>query len=298
MKFRNAGNCSRINRVMGCRRHPELLHLYISRDLPRTGVPGLRFPLFVLGCTITALLLLSPPAVAADDTARIGAPIVSRYLQAIENQKEHPQSVLMEVSIDADIPRLKKTGKLHAFRFISRLGKIVYSLVRFEGDNLVKKEVIGQYLRAESEAKEQHSAALALTPENYKFRYQETAKYNDRTAFVFQVTPKKNRVGTYKGELWLDSETYLPLREWGVLAKNPSVFLKNVYFVRDYAIYKGIQVPRRLISNVDTRLVGAANLTIWFDNFRVGAAEPAGQTQITSTHDGDTGAAGDGISAH
>ena len=110
---------------------------------------------------------------------------------------------------------------------------------------------------------------------NYKFKYQGVTNYADRVAYVFQVTPRQKRVGLYKGELWIDRDTYLPLREWGELTKNPSVFLKNVYFVRDYAICDGVSVPRRLISDISTRLFGKAHLTIWYKNFSVGDATTA-----------------------
>lgn len=176
----------------------------------------------------------------------------------------------MEVDIDANIPRLKKSGRMQAWRFISRLGQITYRVLRFEGDNTVKKDVIARYLAAEQEARKQYPAALAITPDNYRFKYKGTSDYAGRTAHVFQLTPKQKRVGLFKGEIWIDSETYLPLREWGEMVKNPSVFLRNVYFVRDYYIQDGLAVPRRILSDVSTRLVGRVHLTIWFDQVVTG----------------------------
>jgi hypothetical protein len=63
------------------------------------------------------------------------------------------------------------------------------------------------------------------------------------------------------------------------------VFLKNVYFVRDYYIWEGRSIPRRIISDVTTRLVGKAQLTIWFNNYAMGelAQSPVaadGQAQV------------------
>lgn len=186
----------------------------------------------------------------------------------------------MQVEIDAQIPRLKKTGRMLAWRFISRLGQITYRILRFEGDNTVKKDVIARYLAAEEKAKAELSTdELAITPRNYRFRYKGTTPYGDRTAYVFQVTPKQKRLGLFRGELWIDTETYLPLREWGEMVKNPSVFLKNVYFVRDYYIQDGMAVPRRLLSDISTRLVGKVQMTIWFDHVVVG--EQA-RTQISA----------------
>lgn len=196
--------------------------------------------------------------------------VVNQYVLAVQAQQARSADAAMQVEIDARIPRLKKTGRLQALRFISRLGQITYRVLRFEGDGTVKKDVIARYLAAEQEARTQYSAALAVTPENYRFKYKGTADYAGRTAYVFQVTPKQKRVGLFKGEIWIDAQTYLPLREWGEMVKNPSVFLKNVYFVRDYYIQNGMAVPRRVLSDVSTRLVGKVQLTIWYDHFTEG----------------------------
>jgi hypothetical protein len=208
------------------------------------------------------------PALSASDANT--SQIVSSYLHAMQAGQQHPQAVSMDVDIDANLPRLKKHGRLHALRFITKLGKIIYERPRYEGDNTVKKEVIARYLQAETQAKTDYSNSLGITPANYKFKYKGITDYAGRPAYVLQLNPRHKRVGLFKGELWVDKETYLPLREWGELVKNPSVFLKSVYFVRDYYIADGISVPRRMISNVETRLVGKAQLTVWFDNFKIG----------------------------
>jgi len=176
----------------------------------------------------------------------------------------------MQVEIDAEIPRLKKSGRLQALRFITRLGEITYRILRFEGDETVKKDVIARYLAAEQKARAEHGEDIAVTPANYKFRYKGTTDYAGRTAYVFHVTPKQKRLGLFRGEIWIDSVTYLPLREWGEMVKNPSVFLKNVYFVRDYYIRDQVALPRRVLSDVNTRLVGKVRLTIWYDHVVTG----------------------------
>jgi hypothetical protein len=226
---------------------------------------------------LLALALVVAPVWADDPVPPAGeaaTEILDRYLAAVETQKNNPRPVSMEIDIDGAIPRLKKQGRLHALRFMTRVGQIVYHALRYEGDNTVKKELIARYLEAEKKARSDYSGSLAITHANYKFKYKGTTDYVGRTAHVFQLQPKKKRVGLFKGELWVDAATYLPLREWGELVRNPSVFLKNVYFVRDYHIQDGMSVPRRIISNVDTRIVGRANLTIWFDRYNT-AVEPA-----------------------
>ena len=210
------------------------------------------------------------------------AGVIDRYVTAIQLQESRPQAVSMDVDMDADLPQLKKHGRFHAFRFMSKVGQIFYDKRRFEGDGTIKKEVIGRYLQAEKDAKSEYGAAAAVTPANYKFKYQGMTDYAGRPAYVFHVDPRKKQLGLYKGELWIDKETGLPLRQWGELVRNPSMFLKSVYFVRDYEIYDGVSVPRRLISNVSTRLFGKAHLTIWYENVRLGESSAAAATAQTA----------------
>ncbi len=219
----------------------------------------------------------SAPAGDPSPGALSGAEILQRYVEAMRAQASHPQDLSMEVDMDAKLPRLKKQGRLHALRFITRVGQIFYPQrnMNYEGDSTIKKEVIARYLQAEKEARTEDSGSLAVTPDNYKFKFKGGGDYAGTPAWVYQVTPKRKQLGLFKGELWIDQRTFLPLREWGELAKNPSVFLKNVYFVRDYVITDGISLPRRLISDIQTRLVGHAQLVIWYDKVKIGAPASA-----------------------
>ena len=175
----------------------------------------------------------------------------------------------MDVEIAASLPRLKKQGKLHALRHISALGRITYDKLRFEGDGTIKNQVIARYLTAEAESQKDQSPSIAVTPENYKFKYKGRSRIDEHDIHIFQVTPRQKRQGLFRGEVWIDAGTYLRVQESGYLVKNPSIFLKKVAFVRKYEIRNGISVPRQVQSIVDTRLVGRAELTIDFSNFSV-----------------------------
>jgi negative regulator of sigma E activity len=127
--------------------------------------------------------------------------------------------------------------------------------------------VIERYLTAENEAQQDESEALAITPANYKFQYKGQNQIEGRTIHVFQVTPKKKLRGLFKGEVWIDAATYLPVQESGYLIKSPSIFVKKVAFVRKFEIRDGVSVPLQVQSTVDTRLFGKAELTVDFTNF-------------------------------
>ncbi len=178
--------------------------------------------------------------------------------------------------MSASLPRLKKQGRLHALRRISALGRITYEMLRFEGDNTVKNQVIVRYLTAEAEAQRQQAPAIAVTPANYKFKYKGQGQLDGRPVHIFDVAPRKKRQGLFKGQIWIDAATYLRVLETGYLVKNPSIFLKRVAFVRRYEIRDGFSVPRQVQSVVDTRLVGKAELTIDFSNFSIDSEKRAG----------------------
>lgn len=219
--------------------------------------------LFIFGACLAA----APPDIPEQ--------IVQNYCVAIKDQEHLAHDASMDVQIEAALPKLKKYGRLHALRHISALGRVTYERLFFEGDGTVKNQVIARYLAAEVEAQKDQSPSLAVTPENYKFKYRGQSELQGRSSYVFQVTPKKKRVGLFKGEVWIDATTYLRVREEGYLVKNPSIFLKKVAFVRRYEIRDGISVPLQVQSVVDTRLVGKAELTIDFSNFSVDAPTQA-----------------------
>lgn len=221
----------------------------------------------VLGGTALAGPLVTPPET-----------IVENYCAATHDQEQSLRNVSMDVEIEASLPKLKKQGRLHALRHISALGRITYEHLFFEGDGTIKSQVIARYLTAEVEAQKNQAPSLAVTPSNYKFKYKGNRVFEDRETYVFQVTPKKKRVGLFKGELWIDAATYLRVQESGYLVKSPSIFLKRVAFSRSYEIRDGISVPRQVQTVVDTRLVGKAELTIAFSNFSVDAPQPTSVT--------------------
>lgn len=212
---------------------------------------------FVLPAAVSAADFLAEPSVSQD--------VLNRYVAASQAQQLRLQGMSMEVAISAEVPKLHKTGRMHALRHISRLGKITYDALRFEGDNTVKKEVIARYLAAETGAADTKN--VPVTPEFYKFKYKGLTERDGQSVHVFQLTPKKKSTATFKGELWLDPETFLTVRESGRLAKSPSVFIRSFDFVRTYQIRDGVALPLQTSGIVNTRLWGKAEMKIDFSNY-------------------------------
>jgi hypothetical protein len=211
-------------------------------------------------------------AFSADAPALPPETIVQNYCAATQ-QAFGGKAASMEIEIHASLPSQKKQGRFHALRKINPFGRISYAKAEFEGDNAVKNQVVERYLQAEAEAQQDGDAeAMAVTPANYKFQYKGEKTEDARAVHVFQVTPLHKRKGLFKGEVWIDAETYLPVREAGKLIKSPSIFVKRVAFVRTFDIRDGLSIPVQVQSVVDT-VFGSAELTVDFSNFALADAD-------------------------
>lgn len=229
----------------------------------------MRLPVTIASTVLVLSFASLGMALDSDDADQV----VGRYLDATKIQQEALRGVQMDVDIDAQLPKMKQHGTMKVLRVVSRVGKITYKkLGEFVGDPTVKNEVIARYLQAETEGRE--NGSMAISKANYKFRLK--AKFTQKNQvtqieqkiYVFELDPKKKKLGLFKGEIWLDGDTGMPLREAGELVKNPSVWLKKVEFVRDYQIQDGISLPSHIKSTVDTRLgLGTAELSINYSNY-------------------------------
>ena len=212
--------------------------------------------------------------------------MVNRYLEASHEQQDTLRGATVQVDIDASVPKLQKHGKLQALKSISKLGKITYHLMGFSGDNSVKTEVIARYLKAEMDASE-GDPHLSIAPGNYKFKYKGIVDWNGRQAYVLRVNPRQKKVGLFKGELWLDAETYMPVRETGSFVKSPSIFLKKMEFVRDYWFQNGVSMPSHMESKVDTRFFGPVELNVDYASY---AKDQADTESADASNPAETGA--------
>ncbi len=200
------------------------------------------------------------------DLAGQSGEIIGRYLQATSLGSDTIRSASMQVDINASVPKLRENGRLRALRFVSRVGRISYKVLGFQGSNTVKSQIIARYLEAEQQ--NQSNPKLAITPVNYRFRLKGTRLGNNGpSVYVFALSPRKSGQGLFKGEIWLDAESYLPVFEKGRLVKNPSVFFKKVDFERAFDVQSGRLVPAHMSSVITTRLVGKVELDVSYSNF-------------------------------
>jgi hypothetical protein len=188
--------------------------------------------------------------------------LIPRYLKAMRAQKVDRQAVEMEVTIEAKLPKLNRQATLRTLRSTSPAGKITYETLDAWGDPMLRREVIARYLAVESQ--EGPKEDIEIAPSHYRFRFLRTFEDAGRSIHVFQLTPKQKLPRLFKGELWLDSETGLPIHESGQFVKSPSMFIKRIVFTRDYEMRSGWSVPVHIRSTVESRIAGRAELDIRF----------------------------------
>lgn len=192
---------------------------------------------------------------------------VRDYINVRSRQESLPYSV--DVTISASIPSMGKVGKFHAVRRQAGQGKVKYEAMKFEGDGVIKTNVIARYLSAEVEAqKPEEKLATQITPANYEFKLKSREWIGGRELLIYQVKPLKKRPGLFQGHIWIDSETRQPVKEVGKLAKVSSVWVKAITFTREYTTTRGMAMLSRITSEVKTRIVGKASITVEFDNYR------------------------------
>ncbi len=223
----------------------------------------------LLGVFATAGAAASAPSGTAgisDAEKAAASQLLEQYLRAFDSgsRVETGGSSPVAFEIDAALPKLRKHGILRGLRILTEAGRVAYTQLHFVGDEVIKTAVIARFLAADTKGRS-GGEDLEITSRNYKFSYKGVASYNGRSALVFLTQPKRRQVGLFKGELWIDSETARPLREWGEFVKSPSVFLSRVYFVRDYDADSADSRLRRVIVRVHAAFAGPAELTMWLD---------------------------------
>ena len=187
---------------------------------------------------------------------------LARYFDV--SKRNVVRGVTMAARFGASLPRMGKRAVIEARRTVMPDGAVQYDVLNRNGDRTVQKDVIARYMSTEMEKAGGVNEDIAITTENYRFKFRGQFTQDGRELLVYDLNPRKKRVGLFKGELWLDAATGLPVREAGKLVKSPSVFLKNVEFARDYEIRDGRSYLKGMKTVTQTRFWGPAELQVEF----------------------------------
>jgi hypothetical protein len=206
---------------------------------------------------LLAILTIWTPsqARAADDGASLA---FARFAAHSAPGPESTAAGDVAIEIEASLPQAGKQGRFEGIRHRDPAGAPEYELIKSEGDSTVKRQIIARYLAAEQQAYTRPAASLALTPENYKFRYVGSIEGGGKRVYVFAIKPRHRADGLIEGQIWIDEATGAVVHQEGRLTKRASVFIRRIGIVRD--------MDSRYISvthvDIQTRFFGRAELTI------------------------------------
>jgi hypothetical protein len=185
---------------------------------------------------------------------------LARYIANSANGHPWSEPDTVSMEIDASLPQLSEKARLRAIRHWVGHQKPKFQVIQTEGDATVIEQVIERYLTAETQAAAIPASSVVMTPANYKIHY---LKANSApSVYAFQIAPRRKLPGLIKGELWIDGNTGLAVHEAGYLVKKPSIFIRRIKMTRDITLRDGTPCLRTTHFEIDTRLVGRAELTI------------------------------------
>jgi hypothetical protein len=209
---------------------------------PRLNVPDASVPEFV---PPTALPRMSPELALAT------------FQKRSLRQAQELAGYSAETVVRADLPRSSQHGELELERHYSVPRTLTFKALHFVGDGFVKTNVIGRLLQSEVDHVQKDDPALtAIRPENYKFSHKHTLQLAGRTVHVYQVKPRKKRAGLFKGHIFLDASTGSLVRAEGRVVKSPSMFVKKIDFVQEFADVDGYTIPTHIHSEAKAAIVG------------------------------------------
>jgi hypothetical protein len=199
---------------------------------------------------VTVLLLtISAAAMRAEESSGMvsaspSALAFGRYIAFLGERDVFSEAGPVAVEIMALAPKQGTHATLTAIRDTDASERAEYDVLQLEGDPEAARAIVEHYLAAQAQVENVPHSSVMIAPTNYKFRFIGARYWSDGIAYVFQIRPRKNRVGLVKGQLWIDGATGVPIREIGHFVKPPSSFLKRIEIASEINLHDGVPYAR------------------------------------------------------
>ena len=199
-------------------------------------------------------------------------------------QAEQLASYSATTLIRAQLPDTAQSGEYELQQHYSAPRTLAFKALRFTGDVFVKTNVIIRLLQSEVDHVQKDEPALnAISPANYKFSYKGTNQLGGRLVHIYQLKPRQKRAGLFKGRIYVDAYTGSLVRAEGRPVKSPSLFIKKIDFVQDYADIGPFTFPVHIHSEANARIVGRAIVDVYQSDYQPVANTMANTAVATQT---------------
>jgi len=197
-------------------------------------------------------------------------------------QAEQLASYSATTLIRAQLPDTSQSGEYEVQQHYLAPRTLAFKALRFTGDAFVRTNVIVRLLQSEVDHVQKDDPALnAISPANYKFSYKGTSQLDGRMVHVYQVKPRQKRAGLFKGRIYVDAYTGSLARAEGRPVKSPSLFIKKIDFVQDYADIGPFTFPVHIHSEATARIVGRAIVDVYQRDYQP-VANTVANTAVTA----------------
>jgi hypothetical protein len=197
-------------------------------------------------------------------------------------QAEQLASYSATTLIRAQLPDTSQAGEYEVQQHYLAPRTLAFKALRFTGDAFVKTNVITRLLQSEVDHMQKDDPARnAISPANYKFSYKGTNEFEGRLVHVYQLKPRQKRAGLFKGRIYVDAYTGSLVRAEGRPVKSPSLFIKKIDFVQDYADIGPFTFPVHIHSEANARIVGRAIVDVYQRDYQP-VANTEANTAVTT----------------
>ena len=151
--------------------------------------------------------------------------------------------------------------------------KKVFHKTSEKGSAIMVHRVFERLIEAEKETSS--SRKTAITRENYSFTPAGEENVGPYHCYVFDVTPKRKEKYLFEGKIWVDAREFAIAKIAGHPVKEPSFWVNQADFVRQYQKIDGFWLPYRDETLLNVKVYGRGVFTVNYQQYAINSASPA-----------------------
>ncbi len=143
------------------------------------------------------------------------------------------------------------------------------------------ERIVRQMLEHET-AIVKNNSATDMTAANYDFRFLREEELNGQPCYVLEMLPLRSDKILLRGQIWVDSLTYLLRRTEGAPGKAPSWWLRNARIALVYGEVQGMWLQTASESTADVRFLGRHTMLSQDVRYQVGDVVASASSVVSS----------------
>jgi hypothetical protein len=229
----------------------------VQTEIIKTAMPGPWLPVLVF--LITLASSSQPPL----SIAEIKSPDLNLILQRLEEvqhqdpAQSRPYEVRREYKVFRGYDQQPTSEVIAQINFVPPDMKS-YKIIQTRGNSRGEK-IVRELLDRKTESAKK-GLGSEITRANYDFVFLRQENFGVVPEYVLRIVPKRKDKYLLRGQIWIDESTYRIRRIEGVPAKSPSLWIKGIHIILQYAELGGMWVPISFDAIATIRFLGEYTL--------------------------------------